>query len=189
MIACPRCRTLQPASNINTGGLHPCPGCDTRIRADIFNAFTRLERLDASPESTLVQGDAECFEHPGKKAVVACDACGRLLCDLCRVDLSGRNLCMRCLQSARDKKKIDVLQNRRVLNGALAFHLSFWPVFMVFPTLITAPAAIFFAVRHWRTPAGALKKPLIGSIVAFLLAAGQIIGWIVFFILLSRGVV
>lgn len=189
MIACPRCRIRQPAPSINTGGLLPCPGCGTPIRADVFKAFTRSEEKGTSAENILVSGDAECFEHAGIKAVVACDACGRLLCDLCRVELSGQNICMRCLQSARDKKKIDALQNRRVLNDAIALHLAFWPVMMIFPSIITAPAALFFTIRHWRTPAGVLKKPLARSIVAFLLAMGQIIGWVVFFILLSRGMV
>lgn len=181
MIACPRCRTIQPVSAINTGKLRPCPGCDTPIRADVFNAFMRPTENGVSAENILVQGDAECFEHAGKKAVAACDACGRLLCDLCRVELSGRNLCMRCLQSGRDKKKIDALQNRVLLNDALALHLAFWPMMTIFLTLLTAPAAIFFVVRHWRTPAGVLRKPLGRSILALLLATGQIIGWIVFF--------
>lgn len=189
MIACPRCRTRQPTSSINTGRLHSCPGCGTPIRADVFRAFTRSEGKGTSAEDILVQGDAECFEHPGKKAVVACDACGRLLCDLCRVELSGRNLCMRCLQSARDKKRIDALQNRRVLNDAIALHLAFWPAMTIFLSLAAAPAAVFFSVRHWRAPAGVLRKPFARSIVAFLLATGQIIGWVVFFILLSRKVV
>jgi len=187
MIACPRCRTVQPASNINTGSLQPCPGCSTPIRVDVFKTFARSDKKSASAENILVSGDAECFEHPGKKAVVACDACGRLLCDLCRVELSGRNLCMRCLQSARDKKKIDALQNRRLLNDAIALHLAFWGGLTFFLSPFAAPAAVFFAVRHWRTPAGALRKPLARSILAFLLATGQIIGWVVFFILLSGG--
>lgn len=189
MIACPRCRAILTDDSINTGDLHPCPVCAVPIRADVFNALARRDGQNASPENILVSGDAECFDHPGKKAIAACDACGRLLCDLCRVELSGRNLCMRCLQSARDKKKIEALQNRRVLNDAIALHLSFWPGLIIFPTLITAPAAVFFAVRHWRTPAGVLKKPFAMSIVAFLLATGQIAGWVIFFILLSRGVV
>jgi hypothetical protein len=52
-----------------------------------------------------------------------------------------------------------------------------------FLTPFTAPVAIFFAVRHWRTPAGALKKPVVRSILAFVLATGQITGWIIFFTL------
>jgi hypothetical protein len=145
--------------------------------------LTRRDEKNTPNEDVPVQGEAECFDHPGKRAITACDACGRLLCDLCRVDLNGRDLCMRCLQSARDKKKIDTLQNRRVLNDAIALHLAFWPVMTIFLTPITAPAAVFFVIRHWRTKPGALKKPLAGSIVALLLAVGQITGWVVFFTL------
>jgi hypothetical protein len=151
--------------------------------------LTRRDEKDEPGEDILVQGDAECFDHPGKRAVIACDACGRLLCDLCRVELNGRDLCLRCLQSARDRKKIDTLQNRRVLNDAIALHLAFWPAITIFLTLITAPAAVFFVIRHWRTKSGALKKPLAGSIVALLLAVGQITGWIIFFTLQFQNMV
>jgi hypothetical protein len=50
----------------------------------------------------------------------------------------------------------------------------------IFLTLFTAPAAIFFVIRHWRTPAGALKKHFGRSILALLLAVGQIVGWVIF---------
>jgi hypothetical protein len=88
---------------------------------------------------------------------------------------------MRCLQSGRDKNKISTLQNRRILNDAIAFHLAFWGIlttpFMSCMSLITAPAAIFFVIRHWKTPAGILKKRYIRSIIALLLAIGQFIAW------------
>lgn len=182
MIACPKCRTIQPVANINTGNLHPCPGCGDPVRADVFNAFTRTADQALATETNPVDGQAECFYHPGKKAVAACDGCGRLLCALCLVEFSGRNLCMRCLQSGRDKQTIKTLQNQRLLNDSIAFHLAFWPMMTVFLTLLSAPAAIFFAVRHWRTPPGLLPKPIVKSIVAFLLATGQLVGWVIFFI-------
>ena len=143
----------------------------------------RPHERGGNDESIPASDHAECFYHAGKKAHVACDACGRLLCALCRVELNGRNLCMRCLQAGRDKQKIDTLRQQQVLNDSIAFHLAFWPMLMIFPTLIAAPAAVFFSLRHWRTPAAGLPRRLAKSILAFLLATGQIIGWIVFFIL------
>lgn len=182
MIACPRCHTIQPVSSINTGELHTCPGCKDKIRADVFNAFARHEDPRAAAGNHSADGLAECFYHSGKQAMAACDSCGRLLCALCRVEFNDGSICMRCLQSGREKHKISVLQNQRVLNDSIALHLACWPILMIFPTLLTAPAAIFFAIRHWRTPAGVLPRAVFKSILALLLAAGQLAAWVVFFV-------
>jgi hypothetical protein len=184
VLPCPKCHTLQPASHINTGTLLACPGCGELIRTDVFNAFARKEegKGETAAGNDPVAGRSVCFYHAGKGAAFACDACGRLLCDLCRVELNGRNLCLPCLQAGRDQRKIGTLQNQRLLNDGMALQLAFWPALMVFPTLLTAPVAIFFAIRHWKTPAGPLPRPIVKSLLALLLAAGQLTGWAVFFI-------
>jgi hypothetical protein len=42
--------------------------------------------------------------------------------------------------------------------------------------------AIYFTVRHWRAPAGVLPRPIMKSILALLMATGQLTGWVVFFL-------
>jgi hypothetical protein len=180
VIACPNCHTLQPAANINTGRLHPCPGCGDPIRADAFNAFVRPADVGLAAEDTLVDTGAECFNHPGKPALSTCDVCGRMLCGLCRIDWDDRYLCLQCLKVGRDKHKLASMQHQRILNDSIALHLAFWPMPTVFLTWLTAPAALFFAVRHWRTPAGVLPRRYAKSILAILLAVGQLFGWIAF---------
>lgn len=182
MIACPNCRTIQPPDSINTGRMAPCLGCGVPLRVDVFNAFLRRDDLGEGEKSVLEHGQAECFYHPGKAAVAPCSACGRLLCAVCQVDLDGRTLCMRCLQTGRDKQKIVTLQNQRVLYDSIAFNLAFWPILMIFPTLLAAPAAIYFAIRHWQTPSNILPKAWLKSVIAALLAGLQIGGWILFFV-------
>jgi len=39
----------------------------------------------------------ECYVHVGESAVGACVACGRFVCDVCRVDMEGRIFCKGCL--------------------------------------------------------------------------------------------
>jgi len=39
----------------------------------------------------------ECYVHVGESAVGACVACGRFVCDVCRVDMEGRIYCKGCL--------------------------------------------------------------------------------------------
>lgn len=182
MLACPNCRTIQPPETINTGRMRPCPGCGVAIRSDVYNAFARKNDPVAASQSPTALGQAECFYHPGKTAVVPCADCGRLLCPVCRVEMDDRSICMNCLQAGRDKQKITALQNESLLYDSLAFHLAFWPMSMIFPTLLTAPAAIYFCIKHWRRPQGVLPKGWFKNILALLLAVGQVIGWILFLV-------
>lgn len=178
MLACPNCRTIQPTDTINTGRMAPCPGCGVLIRATVFNALLRKSDADVVPQGVAAHGESECFYHPGKTAVVPCADCGRLLCPVCRVEMDGKSICMNCLQAGRDKQKITALQNERVLYDGLAFTLAFWPMFLVFPTPLTAPTAIFFCIKHWRRPGGVLPKGWFKNIAAFFLAILQLVGWI-----------
>lgn len=178
MLACPNCRTIQHSDTINTGSVTPCPKCGVAIRAEVFNAFFRKSHPDTAPPDIAPQGQIECFYHPGKAAVVPCADCGRLLCPVCRVEMDGKSICMSCLQAGRDKQKIIALQNERVLYDGLAFTLAFWPIFIVFPTLVTAPAAIYFSIKHWRQPPGVLPKGWFKNIAALLLSLTQVAVWI-----------
>lgn len=182
VIACPNCRTLLPEAIINTGELHPCPQCRVRVRADVFNAFQQPVGEIQTGEQVRVEGQAECFYHPGKKAVVPCADCGRLLCSLCQVDFDGRSLCLSCLKAGRDKQKFTALDNRRILYDSLALALAFWPMLTIFATMITAPAVIYVVLRYWKVSAGILPRTRFRFILAMLLAIGQIFGWVVFFI-------
>ncbi len=182
MIACPNCRTIQPAATINTGELHPCPQCRVRIRADLFNAFHRPLDQEQTGEFVQEKGQAECFYHPGKKAMVPCADCGRLLCALCQVDFDGRSMCMSCLKAGRDKQKFTSLESRRILYDSLALNLAFWPMLFIFPTLITAPAVIYVVLRYWKAPASILPRTRFRSILALLVACGQLVGWVAFII-------
>ena len=177
LITCPNCESEIPIDRINTGFFHPCAGCGSNVRAEGFNALFRENKRKTVPSA---QERGECFHHPGKTSAAACETCGRLLCDLCRIELNGLDLCMNCIQVGRDKQKIATLRNSLILNDSIAFNLAFWPMMIFFITFITAPASIYFAVRHLRTPSPVLPKTFFKSISALLLALGQISGWTIF---------
>ena len=187
MIACPNCQVILPVQMINTGRLDPCPQCRTRLRADLFNAFYRPVEAGTTGQRVQEQGQAECFYHPGKQALVPCAGCGRLLCALCEVPMDGRSFCLTCLQAGRNKGRIDALQNKRLLYDRLALTLAFWPIFFFFITPITAPAAIYVALRYWRTPGSILAHNRFRFVLAILLALAQLTGWGIFLVrLLGR---
>jgi hypothetical protein len=66
------------------------------------------------------------------------------------------------------------------LNDVLAFQLAVIGIVIFYFGIITAPIALFVAIRHWKTPGslvhGASKWRFIAAI---LLASLQIIGWAV----------
>ena len=171
-----------PANRVNTGALHPCPGCGRRTRADLFNAFVRPMEPAVVGEQVQAQGQAECFYHPGKKAVTPCAACGRLLCALCEVKLDGRSLCMGCLQAGKTKGRIERLQNSRLLYDRLALNLAFLPLFFFFITIVTAPAAIYVVLRYWKAPNSILPRSRFRFVLALILALAQVVGWGIFLV-------
>lgn len=170
-----------PLDIANTGRFHPCPQCNTRTRADLFNAFHRPDRQGQNGEQVKAQGEAECFYHPGKKAIVACSGCGRLLCALCEIPWDGSTLCARCLQAGRRKQQIQSLESGRTHYDSIALHLSFWPLLFYPFTLITAPAALFVVLRYWKVTKSIVPRSRFRHVLAFLLAGGQVAGWALLF--------
>ena len=176
-----------PAGMVNTGDFDRCTQCLTRVRADLFNAFNRPVDEPLTGEPIQAQGQAECFYHPGKKAVVPCAACGRLLCALCEVRFDGQSLCMGCLQAGRSKRRIENLEDSRFLYDSLALHLALWPMVFIFITLITAPAVVYVVLRYWNAPTSLLPRTRYRFILAILVAIVQLAGWVIFFVwFLSR---
>jgi hypothetical protein len=123
--------------------------------------------------------EASCFYHADNRAVVACDACGRFLCSVCDVDLDDLHLCPTCLRQGRRKGSIAALENERMLYDGIALRLAIYPIFFVWPTLLTAPAVIWVVLWYWRTPGSLVRSMRWCGIVAILLALLQIAGWLV----------
>ena len=187
MINCPNCEASIPENQINTGQLHPCPGCRSLLRADAYSALLRDATKDISGEDLQDNHQAECFFHPGKKAVAPCESCGRMLCSLCQVELNGQNICLNCLQIGKKKQKISTLQNGRVLYDSIALILVIWPLTLILLpfyhfTFITAPLSVYFSIKHFRTPSYVLPKKWAKAIIALVLAIGIITAWTVLFI-------
>jgi len=178
MIACPNCRTIQSPDRLNTGELFACPNCKTRMGADLFNAFYRP--ADPAPAQGHVQeqGQAECYNHPGRPAEVACAHCGRLLCALCAVELDGHSLCFDCVKAGREERQAARLDTRRTHHDSLALTLATVPMLFLFPTIVAAPAALYVALRYWKRPPTILPRSRWRYIVAIGLAVAQIAGWI-----------
>lgn len=161
------------------GPLAECPVCRTRLQAMVFPAVLEDRRTagDQGFTAKLDDTEASCFYHPSKRAVQACDGCGRFLCGLCDLELDGRHLCPGCLDTGRTTGKITKLQNRRVLYDNMALMLALLPILMWPFTLLSAPAALYIVIRHWKSQGSIIPRSKFRFVLAGILASLQIAGW------------
>jgi hypothetical protein len=148
------------------------------VRVEAFHALIEPPRAGAAAEQVLVEGESSCFFHPAKKAAVACDGCGRFICSVCDIELSGQHLCPQCLESGKRKGKLGQIESSRTLYDSLALALATYPLLIFYFTLITAPMALYVTIRHWRAPGSVIVRGKWRFVVALVLATLQIAGWI-----------
>jgi hypothetical protein len=181
LVQCPKCRAALLEGVINQTELSPCPACGVPLQVEIFPAFFRRINPGQGGETIMVEGESSCFYHPQKKAVLPCEGCGRFLCGLCDCELKGQHFCPVCLETGKTRGKIKNLQNERTLYDSIALSLAVYPmviaVFIYF-TFITAPMALFVAIRHWKSPLSLVRRTRTRLVIAIILSSLQILGWV-----------
>ena len=177
MINCPKCNASLQGDVLDTWRLTVCPACGVVMQAAVFPAMFREPQPLTSGDTLVLEGEASCFYHPKKKAVVPCAACGRFICALCDVELNRQHLCPSCLEKGKRKRKFKNLENHRTLYDSIALSLAIVPMLFIFPTIITAPMVIFIVIRYWKAPTSILPRTKIRFILAFMIAGLQITGW------------
>lgn len=147
-----------------------CPGCRAPVTALVFPALNiRPQTATALP---LSDGEASCFYHERKKALVACDQCGRFLCGLCQVDWVGENWCPNCIEARQS------LVTRAVMYDSMALQLAVFPLLLWPFTIVTGPVALYIAVRHWRSPGSLVRRTRLRVYLAAGIASLEIAAWI-----------
>src|SRR5262249_22839438 len=156
------------------------PTCDSMLQVEVFPALFREGVLCRTGEALLLDGASSCFYHPTKRAVLPCEGCGRFVCALLDCGVCGRHSCASCLEAGVTKGKSKSLESHRVLYDTIALSLAVLPiatlVFWIF-TLITAPMALFIAIRYWNAPRSLVRRSKIRYVIAIVLASVQIILW------------
>ena len=175
-LVCAHCSAALPQDRWNTTEV-VCPGCRAPVTALVFPAWFRKDVPSAA--AVAEEGDASCFYHSAKKAIVPCDQCGRFLCSLCQMEFQGQNWCPGCIENNRFKRKLPNLETRRTLYDSLALQLVTWPAIWPFTglTIFTAPVALFVAIRYWKAPSSIVARSRIRLYVALALAILEIAGW------------
>jgi hypothetical protein len=185
LIQCPKCRATLMEDAFNLPGLIPCATCGVPLQIEIFPALFRKTAPGQQAEAVLVEGESSCFYHPQKKAVRPCDGCGRFLCALCDCELNGQHYCPTCLDVGKSKGKIKTLDNHRTRYDSIALALALFPILFFYFTLITAPITLYVAIRYWKAPQSIVRRHRVRTIIAILIALGELGGWTAFFVAIA----
>jgi hypothetical protein len=155
-----------------------CPACGRPHTVELFPAFWRGLAGGEAARPVALPDQAACFYHPSSQAAAVCDGCGRFLCALCLVSFHGRSLCPACIQAGFRKRTFQNLDSRRILYDDIALGLALIPLLAWPLTALTAPAALFVAIRYWRTPSSLIPRSRARRVAAMVLALFQIAGWL-----------
>ena len=180
-LQCGSCSAPVPQNLFNQPELIPCSQCGRPLQAEVFPAFFRPIAQGRDADPLLIDGEASCFYHPQKKASLPCEACGRFLCALCDCELHGQHFCPGCLESGKQKGKIRKLENQRTLYDNIALALVIYPVVLLFGvyfTFITAPMALYTAIRHWNSPGSIVRRGKTRLVAAIILGLLELTGWV-----------
>jgi len=178
LIRCSNCNATLPANSLNRPDFRNCPACGQPVRAVVYPSLFKQPDAISSGEMLLIDTETSCFFHPKKKAVVPCGLCGRFLCSLCDIEFNDQHICSSCIEAGKKKRKIRNLENNRVLHDSIALYLAVFPMIFIWPTILTAPASIFYSVRHWKSPSGIIPRSKFRFMLALLVAGGQVGGWL-----------
>jgi hypothetical protein len=176
---CSRCRAVVPPALVNTGRLEPCPSCGAENEIEAFPALFKPVAKGSVGEALVVDTHASCFYHPQKQAAVLCAACGRFICALCDVELEGQHLCPPCLETSQKAGKLKSLESRRTLYDVMSFNLALLSILFWFVSFITAPIALYLAIKHRKDPGSLLRPRRVRLWIGMGLSCLIILGWIV----------
>jgi hypothetical protein len=179
MLSCTACRaSLSPEALAGPGPVR-CPRCRATLEVSVFPALYRTLETGRPGETLLSDEESACFYHPTKRAIVPCESCGRFLCALCDLDLNGTHYCAPCLEAARGRGAFPRLENQRVCNDRIALAVAVYPLILFFyPTLVTAPVAVFLSARALRAPGSLVRGSKVRCILAMLIATAEIVLWV-----------
>lgn len=173
-LSCPKCRSTVPSPEGVGRGAAECPRCRSHLEVTAFPALFSGPRLGRPGEALVDASDASCFFHSEKRAVIACESCGRFLCSLCDLELQGAHICPTCLAAGRKKGALKALDSFRLSYPGIAILMTIVLPLAFYPfTPIFAIGALVMVVVGWRKPGsitGQRKILLYGLAIIFALA-------------------
>ncbi len=182
-LKCLRCERPLSLTRSHANGPIQCVACGLPMDVHVFPAYFQGPVVVDTGQRLVIDDEASCFNHPQKRAEQACSVCGRFLCRLCATEFNNQPTCLTCLTQAQTNSQDSKLEKGRMLYDDLALSLALVPVLAWPLTLVTAPASLFIVLFYWRKgPTSVIKRTRIRYVLAFILAALQMTGWVLVFI-------
>ena len=180
-VPCNRCNRPLPKWGLAARQATLCPDCSASSIVRVFPALFYAASGSVAAEAAG-EGEAACFDHPGKRAVAACGRCGRFVCQLCSVEFKGAIWCPSCFAAGESKAKTASegagFENSRTLYDSTALTVAIAPLLLWPFTAISAPIALFIALRYWQRPLGLVRRWRWRSALAAAIALCEIAGWV-----------
>ncbi|MEY4485323.1 MAG: hypothetical protein RL693_2775 [Verrucomicrobiota bacterium] len=196
LVKCTSCGGGIPESLFRQSDRVSCPGCKKTIRARLLPALYKSAeaRPPALPQTPPAPGEATCFYNPARRATTCCEHCGVYISDAWAARWGKQTVCLKCLEELQAKNGDTRFESKRILwdNIALAFSLGPWfaagvllmtlvlypfAIMIIFLTVLTAPAAIFVALRYWNSPRSLVPRGRGRLVWATLLGVLQLAAW------------
>lgn len=146
-----------PKWELANGGEAVCTLCGSQNSARVFPAAFAERQSPALPEGAA-EGEAACFDHPGKKAVAACRQCGRFVCQLCAVEFRDETWCPSCVAAGAGKARAASTEEARTLYDSMVLTLPLASLILWPFTIIAGPAAVALTVMKWRAPLSVVRR-------------------------------
>jgi len=175
-----------PKWELAAGGDVHCTMCGSgnlvRVFPVVLASPHTLPSADAASE-----GEAACFDHPGRRALAACQQCGRYVCRLCSVEFGDSVWCPSCVAAGAGEARRAHPDTFRNLFDSTALILPLASL-LVYPfTVIAAPASIVLSVMKWSQPLSLVRRSRWRFVAAILISLGEIAGWTVLIAYLVAG--
>ncbi len=177
-LLCARCQMPLPQWELTHPEGARCTSCWSLNTVSAFPAMFRAPAAPARPAVAL-DGEAACFDHPGKRAVSACNQCGRFVCDLCQVEFHGQIWCPSCVVAGSGAARAANPDSSRVLYDSIALAvptlslICFWPI-----TTLTAPGTLVFSLVKWKQPLSLVRRSRWRFVVAMAISLAECIAWL-----------
>jgi hypothetical protein len=145
---CPRCGGYVDLDRM-AAGEHRCVSCDGIFLATPFRPPVLRERVGSMAEAGP-EGAVPCARHSGNAAVGNCSRCGVFMCNLCRIEIEGQELCPGCFDRLTAEGVLFGAQTRIRDYRGLAVSLGVFGLLLSCFGLITGPVTLFFVAQAVR---------------------------------------
>lgn len=170
---CPRCGAYVDLDRM-VAGEQRCQTCGGTFLATPFRPPVLRERVGSVAEAGP-EGAVPCARHSGNTAVDNCSRCGVFMCNLCRIEIEGQELCPGCFDRLTAQGGLSGAQTRIRDYRGMAVSLGVLGILFSCFGLITGPVTLFLvaqAVRQKRLSNETGGTPSL--VIAGLLGAAQI---------------